>query len=238
MIWNIIYSWFSFFIIGMLAAFCWKEFLYYPDCIHLLSFTQKPGWVPDLFNCFLCILWKDAICIYPGNVLSSFNITCIFEGWNGGFNPCFNFTYIVVPTCFSCNFESWLRSLCPELCYELYRFPDLLYFLYIEFSLIKQNEVFAQIFFIKQYITISSNTFVSACPSCFLYIVFKRIGDFIMNNHSDIFFVNAHSECRSSNHHFYWTWNKCILVFTLLLWIHFAMVGFWKESICSESLSQ
>ena len=94
--------------------------------------------------------------------------------------------------------------------------------------------MFIQIIVIIQNKTFRKQARVAPCAPCFLHIVFKRIGDIIMNNQLDVFFVNTHAERRGSNHDFYLVVDKRFLVCNLFIRVHFPVEWLCREAVACQ----
>ena len=98
--------------------------------------------------------------------------------------------------------------------------------------------MFIQVFLIEENITGSVDVLVASCPACFLNIILERIRYFIMDDQTDIFFIHSHSEGRSSYHNLYVAGDKIILVFCLILNVHFPVKSGNRKSILFQACCQ
>src|SRR5207249_872168 len=93
-----------------------------------------------------------------------------------------------------------------------YGFPNLVDFLKCQFGLIEQKKMLIQVFFIKEDKTFSGYILASTCPTGFLHIVFQRIRNLKVNDHSYIVLVHSHSKCRGSHNNIHFTIDKGVLI--------------------------
>ena len=116
----------------------------------------------------------------------------------------------------------------------LERFPNLLNFTDTELRLVEQHKVLVQIIVIEQNVTLCKQARIPSGTPCFLNIVFKRIGNIIVNNQLDVFFINAHTESRGGNNDFHLIVYKRFLICDFLIRVHFPVERFCRKAIARQ----
>ena len=91
--------------------------------------------------------------------------------------------------------------------------------------------------FLEIFIGIKGNTItlspITTSPACLLVITFKTLRYIIMDNKSDIWFINAHTESYGSHNDIDFFHQKIILRFRTGCRIHSSMVSFSLYIICT-----
>ena len=224
-------------VIGLLAASARKEFLDNPHCI-FLPFPVETCGRPYFLNCLLSCFRANAVGKNSRHILSAFQIAGIFQSRDCRGYPGFDFRNAVIPARFASNLQCRIRYRGTESGKLLDRLPNLLNLFEGEFGLIEKNKVFIQIVFVEQDITLRLDAFVTSGPACFLNVIFQRVGYVVMNDHTNILFIDAHSESRCRDHNLKFTGYKGILIRRFLPGVHPAMIGPGRESVPGQTSRQ
>ena len=132
--------------------------------------------------------------------MSTFYVASEFQCGQGCFNTGFQLMRLSIPSCPTGQFQC--RACQPGASFGVIfdGLPNLLNFTHAQFRLIQKKEVFIEIIFIKENVTFSRERRITPSSSRFLYIVFKRRGDVIVDDKADIFFIHPHAEGIGGHH--------------------------------------
>ena len=91
-----------------------------------------------------------------------------------------------------------------------------------------------QIVVIIQHVAFCLHTRVTSRTSCFLNVIFERIGDIVVDNELDVFLVNTHTESGRCNDRLDLISDERILIGDLFVCIHSAVEWLCRESVARK----
>ena len=79
---------------------------------------------------------------------------------------------------------------------------------------------------------------VASGTSCFLNVIFQRVGNVIVNHHAHVFLVDTHAKGGCGHHGHHPVGNEIVLVGDFLVGVHFTVKRQSLDSIVGKSLGK
>ena len=91
--------------------------------------------------------------------------------------------------------------------------------------------MFIQIIVIEKNITISLQRRISTCSACFLNVIFKRIGNVVVNNKLNIALINSHTKSRGRHDNRHLVIHESFLVGNFIVGFHLSVIRKGLKSV-------
>ena len=192
----------------------------------------------ETLACLVHVFDHDACSVDVGDVVATFEVAGLFECGHGSTHAGLDIGNAVVPACLTRYLKCRARD-CGALLGEIFdSFPNLLYLVHAELSLIEEDKVLVEVLVAIEDEAAGRHGWVAACATCFLDVVLQRVRNVVMHNEADIFFIHSHTEGRGGHDDAHLACHEGILVLHLLAGFHLAVEGERGKAIARETLGE